>query len=200
MPAAERRRVRDGDGDHFWLLSDVYSVSQCGALALDEDAAQDLARSGFRNLVDELHATHLLVWRDTRGDERHQLFRISLAFQHDECFRDLASPLVWSGDDGGVGHRRMGQQDGFQFGGGDLEALVLDQLLEAVDDEEVTASVGAGQIPRMQPAVVVEHGGGRLRSIEVTPHHLWAADPQLAAFTGTNLGLAFRVDDPGLRV
>src|SRR5215217_5374603 len=52
----------------------------------------------------------------------------------------------------------------------------------------------------MQPAVVVEHGDGCFRSVEITPHHLWTTDPQLAAFFRTNLASAFRGDDPGLRV
>ena len=127
-----------------------------GALALDQHAAQDLAGGRLRDLVDELQPPHLLVRRDARGDEGHQLLRRRLASEHDERLRHLAGLLVRAGDDGGVGDRRVGEQDRFQLGRGDLVRLVLDQLLEPVDDVKSAVLVGEPEVAGVQPALGVD--------------------------------------------
>ena len=52
------------------------------------------------------------------------------------AFGHLAGLLVGDRDHGRVGDRRVREQQRLQFGGGDLVALVLDQLLDPVDDPQ----------------------------------------------------------------
>ena len=101
-----------------------------------------LPEGDFGICVDELHPAHLLVRRDPRGDEGHQLLGRGLGLEDDERLRHLAGLLVGAGDDGGVGDRRVGEQHRLQLGRGDLVALVLDQLLEPVDHGEPAVLVG----------------------------------------------------------
>src|ERR1051325_11186608 len=73
-----------------------------------------------------------------------------LSFQDHERLRNLTALVIGNGDHRGVRHGRVRAQHRFQLGGGDLEALVLDQLLQPVHDREVpgcahsTASSSAG--------------------------------------------------------
>jgi hypothetical protein len=50
---------------------------------------------------------------------------------HDECTRDLLTAVVLEVDanDGGVADLRVRREDAFEFGGCDLQALVLDEFL-----------------------------------------------------------------------
>jgi hypothetical protein len=41
----------------------------------------------------------------------------------------------------------VGEQEGLQFGGGHLEALVLDELLDPVDDEQPAVGVDMADSP-----------------------------------------------------
>ena len=127
--------------------------------------AQELARRGLRDGLDELETAYLLVVRDLAGDEVHDLLgrRVRALLQHDVRRRDLAGLLVGEADHGGVGDGRVGEQHRLQLGGRDLEALVLDELLEPVDDEEVAVLVDVPDVAGVQPAVVVDGGGGGLR-------------------------------------
>jgi hypothetical protein len=54
--------------------------------------------------------------------------------RHDEGLRQLAGLVVGHADHGDVGDLRMGEQQRLELGGRHLEALVLDELLEPVDD------------------------------------------------------------------
>lgn len=73
---------------------------------------------------------------------------------------DLVAVVVVVADDGGVGDAGVGDEEGFEFGGGDLEALVLDQFLDAVDDVEPAVGVGVLDVAGGEPAVGVDHVGG----------------------------------------
>ncbi|BFO22469.1 hypothetical protein SHKM778_88570 [Streptomyces sp. KM77-8] len=94
--------------------------------------------------------------------------------------RDLVAVLVADADDGGVGDPGVGEEQCLEFGGGDLEALVLDEFLHAVDDEEPAVLVNVADVAGVQPAVLVDHGGGGVGAAEVALHHLRAADEDLA--------------------
>jgi hypothetical protein len=72
------------------------------------------------------------------------------------------------------------EQHRLQLGGGDLQPLVLDQLLHAVHDEEAAVVVRVADVPGMEPAQGVDHGGGGLGPVEIALHHLRAAHADLA--------------------
>ena len=76
--------------------------------------------------------------------------------QHDERRWDLARLLVGDADHGGVGDRRVGEEHRLELGRRDLEALVLDQLLDPVDDRHVTVLVDVADVAGVQPAVLVD--------------------------------------------
>ena len=73
---------------------------------------------------------------DVAGDVFHDFGggRFCPRFENHERLRHLPGLLVGNRYDRGVGHRRMGEQEPFELGGGHLESLVLDELLEPVDD------------------------------------------------------------------
>mmetsp|Transcript_20168 Transcript_20168/g.37936 ORF Transcript_20168/g.37936 Transcript_20168/m.37936 type:complete len:232 (-) Transcript_20168:733-1428(-) len=74
----------------------------------------------------------------------------------------------------------MAQQERFELGGGHLVALVLDELLEPIHDEEVAGLVHGRDVARVQEAVRVYGVLRGLLVVEVALHHLRAADPQLS--------------------
>src|SRR5437667_188476 len=76
-----------------------------------------------------------------------------------------------------------------------LVALVLDQLLEAVDDREVAVRVDMPDVARVQPPVGVDRLGGRLRIAEVAAHDLRAAEADLAILPGVELRTGDHVHD-----
>ena len=63
------------------------------------------------------------------------MVQISVTRGDHEGLRDLARVLVRHADDGAVGHVGMVDQDRLELSRRDLEALVLDELLQPVDDE-----------------------------------------------------------------
>ena len=81
--------------------------------------------------------------------------------QHDERRRDLACFVVGDADDRGIRDLRVREQQCLQLGRRHLEALVLDQLLEPVDDVEVPVGVDVADVAGVQPAVVVDRLLGR---------------------------------------
>lgn len=99
---------------------------------------------------------------------------------YEEGLRDLVAVGVVHADDGGVGDRRVTEEERFEFGGGDLVALVLDQFLDPVHDEEPAVRVDASDVTGVHPSVAVDHGFGGFGAAEVALHHLRAADEDLA--------------------
>ena len=102
---------------------------------------QDLARGAARHAVDELDAAaQLLVRGDAGGDElldcrlgqggggRGRRGRGAA----DDVGAGGLGALPGDADDGGVGDGGVGEEEGFQLGGGDLQALVLDEFLGTV--------------------------------------------------------------------
>ncbi|ONM28185.1 Ubiquitin ligase SINAT3 [Zea mays] len=79
-------------------------------------------------------------------------------------------PLGRLPEDGGVLDGRVRQQDGLQLGRGDLEALVLDELLDAVHDEHVAVVVDVPDVARVEPPRGVD-GALRLLLLPVVALH-----------------------------
>src|SRR5690606_25991461 len=127
------------------------------------------------------------VGGDALGDVHHDLPLGQAGggrLAHHVGVRDLVAVLVVDAGHGGVGDTGVGQQQRLQFGGGHLEALVLDQLLDPVDDEQPAGLVHMSDVPGVQPAVLVDHGGGGVGPAEVALHHLGAPDEDLAGLAG----------------
>src|SRR5690606_36187768 len=104
-----------------------------------EFAAQDLAGGGPGDGVEEGDLPDPFVGGDALGDVHHDLPLGQAGggrLAHHVGVRDLVAVLVVVAGHGGVGDTGVGQQQRLQFGGGHLEALVLDQLLDPVDDEQ----------------------------------------------------------------
>ena len=89
--------------------------------------------------------------------------------RHDEGLGQLARLLVGDADHGDVADVLVPEDQGLELGGRDLEALVLDQLLEAVDDLEVAVGVDDGDVAGVQPAVLVDGRGCRLGVVRGSP-------------------------------
>ena len=62
----------------------------------------------------------------------------------DERLGDFAALVVLDADDGRLHYRRVGEQEAFELGGWHLEALELDEFLDAIDDVDVAVGVEVG--------------------------------------------------------
>src|SRR5204863_375050 len=78
----------------------------------------------------------------------------------------------------------------------DLEALVLDQLLETVDDLEVAVGVGGRDVAGVEPALGVHGRSRRVGIVQVAAHHLRATDPKLAPFALGDVAAIDGIDEP----
>ena len=117
----------------------------------------------------------------------------------DEADRYLTGFVVGDADHRSVGHRRVGEQERLELGRWDLEALVLDELLEPVDDEEVSLVVDVADVAGVEPSVVVDGVRGRGRVVQVARHHLRTAHPDLAVQIDADRLAVLRVDDAASR-
>src|SRR5215471_11587035 len=103
---------------------------------LDQQPAQDLARRGLGDAVDELDLAYPLVAGHAPGHPRHKLLRRCRGLEHHEGLGHLPGLRVGPADDRHVRHRRVGQQDGLELGRRHLVSLVLDQFLGPVGHVE----------------------------------------------------------------
>src|SRR5687767_10142738 len=94
-----------------------------------------------------------LVWRDAFSDELHDRFGLRRLPQYDDRLRNSARFLVGTRNNGGVRNTWMCHQHGFQLSRRHLQTFVLDQLLGAIDDEEVPVFVGVTDVAGVQPTV-----------------------------------------------
>src|SRR5207249_7242829 len=102
-------------------------------------------------------------------------------------------------DDAGVGDRGVLAEHRLDLSRSDTEALVLDELLLAIDDEDVALLVAAADVAGVEPAVA-DDVGRVLRLVPVAPHHLRAANADLADLSiGKRLRAGLEVDDLVLR-
>ena len=119
--------------------------------------------------------------RDPLGDEGHELLGVAPAPSRRRTpwgSRRLPRPgtrmTAASATAGWASSTRL------QLGRRHLEALVLDQLLDPVDDEDVAVVVDVADVAGVQPAVRRRSSPRWPRAVQVAAHHLRAADPQLA--------------------
>src|SRR5438093_8545291 len=169
-----------------------------GLLPLGQLASQDLARRGARHLVDELDLAHALVVGDALLHEVHELVgrdRRACSELH-ERLRDLAGSFIRLADHSGVGDGRMLAEDRFDFRRPDPESFVLDELLLAVDDEDVAFLVDLAHVTGEEPSVP-EYRRRVILLSPVATHDLWSADSDLAHLTRRQVaGPGLEVDDP----
>uniref|UniRef100_A0A182JKN5 Uncharacterized protein n=1 Tax=Anopheles atroparvus TaxID=41427 RepID=A0A182JKN5_ANOAO len=78
-------------------------------------------------------------------------------------------------------------------------AVVLDQLLQPINDEELAVGVVETYIARVQPTVGIDGGARRLLVADVTDHHLRAAEAQLTALVRAEDAPRLRIDHLHLR-
>src|SRR5436189_291399 len=83
-----------------------------------------------------------------------------------------------------------GQEQGFQLRRRDRTPVVLDQLLQAVHDEEIALVVGVADVAGVEPPLRVDHGRRRLRPAEIALHDLRAPHADLALLAGGELAPA----------
>src|SRR5699024_2932596 len=125
-------------------------------LALEGDlrqlAAQDLAGGVLRDGINELHRANLLVRCHAVGDPAHELLcpQLRALTLDDERARDLQA-VALRADDADVCDVRMGEQQALQFGRRDLIALVLDDLLGAVNDAQPAILSELGDVTGTPP-------------------------------------------------
>mmetsp|Transcript_20303 Transcript_20303/g.28547 ORF Transcript_20303/g.28547 Transcript_20303/m.28547 type:complete len:230 (-) Transcript_20303:289-978(-) len=150
-------------------------------LSVSQDSAQDLSTGAFRDLVDELHQADLLVRRHPLRNVPHDVVGgEGVVLLHDEGLGQLIGLLIRDANDGGVGDLCVPEEERLQLRGGDLVALVLDELLEAVDDEEVAVFVHQRDVAGVEKPILVDGVPRRLLVVQVAFHDLGAADPDLA--------------------
>ena len=88
-----------------------------GPLPFDEHPAQDLARGRLRDRVDDLDGAQLLVRATRSATNAVTSSAVIGPLGDDERLRHLAGLLVGERDHGGVGDRRVGEQQRLQLGG-----------------------------------------------------------------------------------
>src|SRR5260370_1304384 len=169
-------------------------------LPAPQDAPQDLAGRRLGDLVDHLEAPDLLVRSDPRRHELHDLFGILRRLQHDERLRHLLTLFVEHSYHRDVRDVGMRQQKRLQLGRRHLESLVLDELLQAVDDEVQVAVVDVADVPCVKEAVGIDRALRRLFVVQVTTHHLRAANPDLSVLIPAELFAGRHVPDLAFRV
>ena len=138
--------------------------------------------------------------RDALGDPGHDLLRRCLLAKNDVTLGDLLSRLVDDTDHRGVRHLGVGEQVRLQLRGWNLEALVLDQFLEAVDDVVFIPVVDVPDVAGVEEAIGVDRVARGLLVVEVALHHLGPANPDLAVRVASQLGTTDDVDDLAFRV
>src|SRR5438093_10896598 len=171
-----------------------------GLLPLGQLTSQDLARRGARHLVDELDLAHALVVGDALFHEVHELVRRDRRARTElhERLRELAGSFIRLADHSGVGDGRMFAEHRFDLRRPDAESFVLDELLLAVDDEDVALLVDLADVTGEEPSVA-KYRGRVVRLSPVAAHDLWSADRDLTDLTWRELACSVpKVDAPVL--
>lgn len=79
---------------------------------------------------------------------------------------------VNSRDNSGISNVRVSNEHGFELGGGDLEALVLNDLLQPIDNEELVVVVDIANVAGVQPPFLVDRHQRRRRVIKIPCIHI----------------------------
>lgn len=91
-------------------------------------------------------------------------------------------------DDGDVVDVGMVGEEALELGGGDLEALVLDEFLDAVGDEKIAVGVLEAHVPGFEVAVLGHDRFGGFRVVVITLEDVGAFDPKLAGLPRGHFG------------
>src|SRR5215210_2852925 len=144
-------------------------------------ALEDLPRRSLGQLVHEPDRARVLVGRDLLLDVRPQLVHVDvLAVLEGDGGRDLLAELVvWHADHRHLGHRGVLVEHLLDLARVDVVAAADDQVLLAVDDEEVAVLVHAGHVAGVEPAAAHAVLRG-LGPAPVALHDVVAADDDLA--------------------
>ena len=94
----------------------------------------------------------------------------------------LAGFVVVDTDHCCVGDTGVRQQQAFELSRRHLEALVLDEFLDPVDDEDVAVVVEVSNVAGVQPAIGIDRLRGGLIVVQVPLHDLRATNPQFTIF------------------
>ena len=133
-------------------------------------------------------------------DKSHDVVGGDGGSRHDERLGNFTGFFIGHGNDGRVGNGRVRDQQRFEFGGGDLQPLVFDELFHAIDDGKPTAVVHHRDITGAEPAIVAQAGGGGLGLVEVALHDLRPVNPELTALTNRHVVAGERIDQTADRV
>jgi hypothetical protein len=87
-------------------------------------------------------------------------------------------------------------QDHLDLGRGDQPVVALEDVLDAVDDEEPAGVVEVADVTAGQPAVGVD--SGRVLGVEVADHQLRTTDLDLATLTRREHHAGAQIDDPAV--
>ena len=126
--------------------------------------------------------------RHIRLHPRHNLPRSRLPCFNTRLQRDIRPRhlgrlrLLIHANDGGIRDLGVRQQLALELGRRDLEALVLDELLDAVGDVEVPVLVLVADVAGLEVAVGGEGVGGAGGVVQVAFEDVGALDPELARF------------------
>src|SRR5215207_9388113 len=170
-----------GDGTRVrFELKDLETLCDPGRRA--DLAFEDLARRALGQLVDEPDLARILVGGDALLDEALHVLgrRAGSRLQGDRGTDLLAQTVVWDAHDRDLADGGMLVEDLFDLARVDVEPAADDQLLLAVDDEEVAVLVALREIAGVQPSVLVDGPGGRFRAVPIAAHHHRPANQDLA--------------------
>src|SRR5215210_978950 len=145
-------------------------------------ALEDLARRAHRKLVHEPDLPRVLVGGHLLLDVGLQLVlvdRLAL-LQHHRGAHLLAELVVRHADHGRLLDRRVLVQHLLDLARVDVVAATDDQVLLAVDDEEVAVLVHLGHVARAEPALLRDGLLVRVVTVPVALHDVVAADHDLA--------------------
>ncbi len=123
---------------------------------------EDLARGVAGEAIDELDVLGDLEGRELPAQVVGQLSLGHVGFAHDERGDGLDPLLVRDADDGHLGDGGVGVERVLDLTGGDEDAARVDDVLDAVDDEDVALLVDADEVAGVEPAVgegVLGRGG-----------------------------------------
>ena len=81
-----------------------------------------------------------------------------------------------------------------------MEALVLDEFFESIDDEDVAVRINVSDVAGVKPAVGVNSGRRGFGVVEVAQHYLGSANPNFSVGVDIKVIAALDTHDAQLRV
>ena len=129
----------------------------------------------------------------------HLLDGHGLAFLEDDAGHDLlAHRLVRYADHLHVAHLRMGVDEFLDFLRVDILTAADDHILQTAGNTVITLRRPAGKVARVQPAVLVDGGGGCLGHLIVTLHNIVTAGHKLSDHAVRAVLSGFRIHNLAL--